>query len=230
MITAFDNLSVLEDDNVISSLDCLETMGYDDDGTSLEEILKSNIDLLLREAVECTGWFIEDDNLWIFDENLRDGETLALSSGESNSLLTYLRLESVLKLINEIALCEFNRFSEIFIRYFGSRTIGEILENRPVKYGWFLCEISDVSVIIAESYLGEILTIHKYGSTCRMEISRNKFGKGGFSRSRESHEGCFLASHNCEIKIFKDDIFLITEAEIFRLDCPIFVHEFTSFM
>lgn len=69
MIPSLDNGSMIEDDDVIGFFDGLETVGDDDDRTTLEEVMESNVDLLFGEAVECTGWFIEDDNLGILDKD-----------------------------------------------------------------------------------------------------------------------------------------------------------------
>lgn len=124
MIGPFDNLPVLKDDNIIRFFDGLEPMGDDDDRTSFKEVVECDVYFLFRETIECTRWFIEDNNLWIFDKNLRDCEALSLTSGESHSLLPYLSFDSIRELVDKFTLCEFNRLFELYFRHFGSGSVG----------------------------------------------------------------------------------------------------------
>lgn len=124
MIRPFDNLPVLKDDNIICFFDGLESMCDDDDRTSFKEVVECDVYFLFRETIECTRWLIKDDDLWIFDKNLRDCETLALTSRKSHSLLPYLGFDSIDEFINEFTLREFDRLFEFYFGYFGSRPIG----------------------------------------------------------------------------------------------------------
>jgi len=104
---------MIEDDDIVCFFDRLETVGDDDDGSSLKEIMKGDIDRLLTETIESGGRLIEDDDLGILDEDLRDRKTLALSTRETDSLLSDLGCESRRELIDECTLREFAFFSYV---------------------------------------------------------------------------------------------------------------------
>ena len=55
-------------------------MSDDEDGTIFEEGIKCFGDLFFRKGIKSTRWFIEEDDLWIFEKDLGNGKTLFLSS------------------------------------------------------------------------------------------------------------------------------------------------------
>lgn len=118
MIPSFDDGSMFEDDDIVRLFDGLETVRDDDDCTPSEEIMESDIDLLFREAVECAGRFVEDDDFWIFYEDFRDGETLPLTTGEADSFFSDLRPKSIGEFVDELTLRELDRLSKFCFRYF----------------------------------------------------------------------------------------------------------------
>lgn len=135
----FEDLSTrAKDEDVIGFLDGLEAVGDDDDGFILEEFAERFGDMDLGEGIECARRFVEDENLGIAEENAGDSETLAFSSGESDSFLSDERIESVRESVYEVTLGVRESDKQILIR----RGIGypedHIFANRPIEYGWFL--------------------------------------------------------------------------------------------
>lgn len=214
MGSLFGDPAVFEDEDLVRFLDGLETVGDDDNGATLEEIMEGNVDLLLREAVERAGRLVKNDDLGILDEYLGNGETLALSSGEPHSFFSNLGSESVPEIIDEVALREFDGFLQILLRHLGARSVREVLENGSVEYGRILGQVPDMSVIIPKACLGQVLSIHDNGSSGRMEISGNELHERGFPGSRESDKGGFLASGNEEGEVGEDGIIRIGIGEI----------------
>ena len=80
MCPAFYYFSFFENDDVISTFDCLESMSDDDDGAAFEEVLKCFGYFLLTVAIKRCRWFIEENNLWIFEKYFCNSQSLFLSS------------------------------------------------------------------------------------------------------------------------------------------------------
>lgn len=80
MCSALYYFSFFENDDIISTFDCLESMSDDDDGATFEEVLKRFGYFLLTVAIKSCCRFIEEDNLWVFEEYFCNGESLFLSS------------------------------------------------------------------------------------------------------------------------------------------------------
>ena len=141
MIPTLNDSSVLEDDDIVGFFDRLETMRDNNDSASFEKIMKGNINLFFRETIECTRWFVEDDNLRVLDKNLGNRETLALSTRESDSFLSNLGRKSILEFVDKFALCQLDCFSKFYFRDFRPCPIGQILKDCPIEYGRILSEI-----------------------------------------------------------------------------------------
>ncbi len=92
-------------------------MSDDEDGTVSEEGIKSLGDLFFREGVESTRWFIEEDDLWIFEKDLGNSKTLFLSSTESDSSFSDFSVESMFEIKDEITVCKTEGFSELLFYF-----------------------------------------------------------------------------------------------------------------
>ena len=118
MVSAFNDLSSFDHDDIISVSDGLESMSDDDDGTSLEERMEGFCDLLFTERVEGARRFIEENDLRILQKYLRDGKSLLLSSAQANTSFSDLRIESVFHLKDEVTVGEMKGFDEFFFQFF----------------------------------------------------------------------------------------------------------------
>ena len=65
----------------ICGFDGLKSMCNDDNRSIFEEIIQCNIDLFFIEAIESRGWLIKKNNIWIFEHDFCNRESLALTSG-----------------------------------------------------------------------------------------------------------------------------------------------------
>jgi len=110
--TAFDDFSLLQDDDIISAFDGLKAVSDDNDRSPRKESFKGFCNLLLAIAIECCSWFIEKDNLRIFEKYFCDSETLLLSATETNPSFTNLSLETIFEFINKLTLCELYCFCD----------------------------------------------------------------------------------------------------------------------
>gem|GEM_PF-6541001 len=190
-----ENLSLLsEDEDIVGFFDSLEAVGDDDDGLALEEFAERFGDVDLGEGIERAGRFVEDEDLGVAEEYPGDGETLAFSSGESDSLLSDERIESVWESVQEITfrVCECDQ--EILI----GRDIGypedHIFTNRPVENGGLLREVPNVWEIRIESESKEILSIDVHLSLGWFEESEEDLHNRTLPCSTPPDQSDFLPS------------------------------------
>ncbi len=106
MRPSLDDFTISDIDDIISMLHCLESMGDDDNCSACEEIIESYGDLFFVVTIESGGRLIEEDDIRIFQHNLRNRETLSLSSGETDSLLPDLGIETMREVVDEFAFGE----------------------------------------------------------------------------------------------------------------------------
>ena len=103
MSTSFDYFAISDIDDIVSMFHCLQSMSDDDDCSASEEIIESYSYLFFVITIESRGRFIEEYDVRIFQHNLRNRQTLSLSSGESDSFLPDLRIETVREIVDELA-------------------------------------------------------------------------------------------------------------------------------
>ena len=77
----FHNPAFLQHDNAVRAAHGRQTMGDDDAGAALEEALQSDLDLLLRVAVDVGGGLVQDQDLGVRHQRAGEGEQLALAQG-----------------------------------------------------------------------------------------------------------------------------------------------------
>ncbi len=116
MCATLDHLPMLDNENIVRMLHGLKSVRDDEHSSVLEEAIESLRYLFLTEAVECTCRLIEDDNLWILQEDLCDREALFLSSRETYSPLPDFCLDSERKIIDKFTVRESNHFIYFSIR------------------------------------------------------------------------------------------------------------------
>lgn len=144
MRSALDDLSVIEDEDLVSFFDGLEAMCDDNNGSSGKEAVERFGDLLFREAIESTGRLIKEYDLGIFEENLCDSETLFLSSGEPDSTFSDLSFEPLRECPDEFTVREREYIPYLLFTAFSPCSRDKILSDSSVEYGWILCQVSDI--------------------------------------------------------------------------------------
>ena len=77
--TLFDDLPVFHDEDPVCIADGRKTMGNDEAGTALHELVKGFLDLQLGTGIDAGGGFIQDQHGRQAEHNTRDTEKLFLS-------------------------------------------------------------------------------------------------------------------------------------------------------
>lgn len=152
--SSLDNLTMVENQYLVCFLDRLETVCYDDDGTTDKEAMEGFRYLLLGEAIERGGRFVQEYDFRIFQEYFCDSETLFLSSGEPHSPLSNLGFESFREFPYEFTMRERKYFFYLCFAALFSGGRYEIFTYGSVKYGRILCKVSDICKIGFACYGG----------------------------------------------------------------------------
>jgi hypothetical protein len=78
MRSFLDCSPILQDNDVISLLNCGEAMCDGNSGTSFRNPVKGGLDDLFALGINCTGGFIEDNDTRLLNNAPGNGETLLL--------------------------------------------------------------------------------------------------------------------------------------------------------
>lgn len=101
MRSAFDDFSLIEDNDFIAMTECREPMSDDYRSLPLREIPKSILHSRFRLTVEMRGCLIKDDNRCILEKYSGNTDTLSLPARELDSSLTNNGFESKRQRINK---------------------------------------------------------------------------------------------------------------------------------
>ena len=85
MVAAFDDVAVVEYDDLVGVANGREAVGDDDAGASLHEFGEGLLDGLLAFGVEGGGGFVENEDGRVFEHGSCYAEALALSSAEGDA-------------------------------------------------------------------------------------------------------------------------------------------------
>ena len=77
--TLFDDPAVFHDEDPVCIADGRKTMGNDETGTALHELVKGFLDLQLGTGIDAGGRLIQDQHGWHAEHNTRDTEQLFLT-------------------------------------------------------------------------------------------------------------------------------------------------------
>ncbi len=169
MISLFSDTTAFENENHIRFFHCLETMGDNENRASCKEVMECLTDFLFRKTIESTCRFVEEDNVGIFEEYLRDSETLFLSTGEFHSPFPNLRFESLRQIEYEVCMSLFECIHDVRFLSIGSFSLHEVLTDRPVENLRILGQVPDVRVKRREIHGREIKSIDRNFPTFRRE-------------------------------------------------------------
>ncbi len=86
---AFDDLSLLDDEDLVGAADGGEAVGDDEGGAALHQVAQAILDHGLGLGVERAGGLVEDEDAGVGEDGAGDGDALALAAGELDAALAY---------------------------------------------------------------------------------------------------------------------------------------------
>src|SRR5262245_61331023 len=87
MRSSFDDFTCFEDENLIGALDRRKAMGDHERRPAFAQSLETVLNHGFTFAVEARRRFIENQNLRVCQDRARDGDPLALTTGEADAAL-----------------------------------------------------------------------------------------------------------------------------------------------
>ena len=85
MFAAFDDLSVVEDEDLVGVADGRQPVGYDKAGALLQEAVEGLLDEFLCGVVDAGGGFVEEEDGGIFQQCAGDGDALFFADAEAHA-------------------------------------------------------------------------------------------------------------------------------------------------
>jgi hypothetical protein len=79
--TAFDDLSIFYDNDIVSFFNSLQSVSDNDNGSLFKQPMECLCYLFFTNRIQCTCRFIEEDYFWVFEKDPSYSETLTLSTG-----------------------------------------------------------------------------------------------------------------------------------------------------
>jgi hypothetical protein len=110
VVPSFNHFPTFEHDDFIGFFYGLKSVGYHYNGSSNEKILKSFCDTFFTKTIKRTRWFIEDNDMRIFEDKFCNREALFLSPTELHSSLPYLGIKSVRQIVDKLTVSKAHRF------------------------------------------------------------------------------------------------------------------------
>ena len=112
----FDNLTVLQDHNLVGIGDGAHAVGDDDDGLVLHEFRNALLNLGFVFDVEACGGFVEEHDGGVLEDGAGDGNSLAFTAGERVAVFTNDCVVTLRELLDKvIAVGEFCSSQDFFV-------------------------------------------------------------------------------------------------------------------
>ena len=145
MTAGFDDLSFGHDDDPVSTFDRREAMGNDKGRAVLHQVRKRCLDPSLGLRIERRGCLIENQDRRILEQRPRNGDALALATGEQHAPVTDPGIEPVGQLVGELIDIGGTRSClDIRTRRVPAAAVGDIAGNRVVEQHHFLADQADL--------------------------------------------------------------------------------------
>ena len=112
----FDNLTVLQDHNLVCIGDGAHAVGDDDDGLVLHEFRNALLNLGFVFDVEACGGFVEEHDGGVLEDGAGDGDSLAFAAGECIAVFTDDCVVTLRELLDKVvAVCKFCGSQNFFV-------------------------------------------------------------------------------------------------------------------
>src|ERR1700730_6208157 len=89
MGATLDDLTLLDDEDLVGAADGGEAVGDHEGGPALHEVAQAVLDHGLGLGVEGAGGLVEDEDAGVGQDGPGDGDALALAAGELDTALAY---------------------------------------------------------------------------------------------------------------------------------------------
>ena len=105
MVARLDDLSMADDDNLVSIPDCAQAVGDDDDGLATVERVEVLHDGSFVVGIKGVRRLVKEDVVWILVHRTGDEDTLPLSLAQSHAVMAYLRVVLPNEMLTLMEIC-----------------------------------------------------------------------------------------------------------------------------
>src|SRR6266480_4852967 len=194
-------------------------MGDQQSGAPLQETSNSFLNLVLGGAVNRAGRIIQDENARVGEQGTRNGDALALSTGECDAALTNDGLVAILKVGDKgvclgILRCLFNCCLVCLL----SQAIGDVLRDGSREEEDILLDSRDLRTKPVQTPLAHINTIEEYTTIINIIDTVDKFSERAFACSCLADNRDSLPWFCMKRDIFQDDCSAIAKGNMLEHD------------
>ena len=105
MVARLDDLSMVDDDNLVSIPDRAQAVGDDDDGLATVERVEVLHDGPFVVGIKGVRRLVKEDVVWILVHRSGDEDTLTLSLAQSHTVTAYLRVVLPNEMLTLMEIC-----------------------------------------------------------------------------------------------------------------------------
>ena len=203
---ALDDVSLLDDQDLVGAADGGEAMGDDKGGAALHEEVEAVLDHGFGLGVEGAGGFVENEDARVGENGTGDGDALTLAAGEFDATLAYDGVVSLGEAFGElIDAGDAAGLHELFFGGLRARK-QDILADGAIEEKGFLQDDAQLLAVAAEADGCEVDVIDEDVTAGGGVEAADERDDGGLSGAGGAYEGGDGAGSGLEADAVKDGL------------------------
>ena len=204
MLSAFDNLARLQNQNEVRVRDRLKVMSDHETGFGAHQTIQCLAHLRFALHVEACHRLVQDQDRGVADQRARDGDALLLAARKSGAAFADDRVITILQFANElVGICGCRGGHDLLEARLGF-SIGDVLPDGRPEQDRFLEDDPDLPTQRLTTISLDIDPINENGPSLRFIEPQEQTDQGGLARPGDTHQGHSLARRNRKRNIFQD--------------------------
>ena len=201
MITALNDLSVLQNHDGVGVPHCGKTVGDHESGPFCHQTVHALLDVLFRSRIDGARRFIKDQDRCPGYRRSRDIKKLSLALAQVRAVALQNRVIALWKPHDKgMGRCHLRRLNDLFIGGIQS-SVADILHDRPRKQMGVLKNHGNVAAQLVPPDMADINTVNGDGPALDIVKTVDKVRDRSLSGSRGTHEGDLLSRLRVETDI-----------------------------
>ena len=201
MITALDDLSVLQNHDGVGVPHCGKTVGDHEGGPFCHQTVHALLDVLFRSRIDGARRFIEDQDRCPGYRRSRDIKKLSLALAQVRAVALKNGVIALWKPHDKgMGRCHLRRLNDLFIGGIQS-SVADILHDRPRKQMGVLKNHGNVAAQLVPPDMADINAVDGDGPALDIVEAVDEVRDRSLSGSRGTHEGDLLSRLRVEADI-----------------------------
>ena len=222
MGAAFDDLALLDDEDLVGAADGGEPVRDDEGRAALHEVAEAVLDHRFGLGVERAGGFVEDEDARVGEDGAGDGETLTLAAGELDAALADDGVVLLGEALGELVYAgDAAGFHELLFGGVGTAE-EDVFADGAVEEEGLLQDDAELLAITAEADGGEVDAVDQDLAAGRGVEGADQRDDGGLAGAGGADQGGDGAGFGFEADAVKDGLVgLVGEGDIVEGDVAV---------